>query len=675
MSYSNLLHANARTHMPLSELETSDDEYSHSTTSLTKLKLFQGSIILFVGMALLNFLLGSCILAILSHTSNSKTRVTSEFDIYSSLLSTEVILPLSMLIHPPKYKPRRTKRSHASTKSTPLATTVISRVIDFMGPVLPFVGGIDFRKLNLFEWIKNYILCKDCGMSIAQSFNAGHNASTSFLSRLKNASRHELQSLSHHTPKTNALQQDYWTDKNRPLVLGSSESFLSTSDIAELNLEEVALAFQLSTNQVFDITSCRGQMHRLVDAIQEAAAVSRGRNVHPARLQDVNQQSSSGDHIDASLFCAALRIFAEWRMIRTVPKGYKSYSIGMALGLKDVVQNIAKVEVVLREWIERKSLSLASDGRNDSSDEIVLRGPTLRQLLEYERDNNLHPNLPRLRVGSAVGLLWSLRQLLYQSAVFQNILDTPDKYPDTKAAVGAAYSQVYNKYHGWAVQQIFNYSFKASPDISLIFNMMDTNKLREITDGANNGIINSCQEEGSIATRDTEISNANDSAAEVDAFLLDMAFWETGGTDVTQSPVFSQTIEHLEVDRDSSSNDWVGKLMHSTFTFVDRIDHEFSKVGAKLFFLTSWCRNFSGPKDRKKANKVIEIEENVTIQPTDCHKTIFSLEGSDLEMHITTEMEKHIRKQISNYLQLMKPITFELEEMFHELNMNDPSKV
>lgn len=561
-----------------------------------------------------------------------------------------------MLIHPPKYKPRRTKRSHTATKSTSSATTAISHVIDFVGPVLPFAGGIDFRKFNLFEWIKNYVSsCKDCGMSIAPSFNAGH-ASTSFLSRLKNASRHELQSSYHQ--KTNTHHQDYWLDKNRPLVLGSSEPFLSAIDIAELNLEEVALAFQLSSNQDLGITNCRKQMHGLVDAIQEAAAASRGGNVYPARFRDVNQESSSGD-IDASLFCAALRIFAEWRMIRTVPEGYKSYSIGMALGLKDVVQNIAKVEAVLREWIERKSLSLASDSTNDSSDENVLRGPTVRHLLEYERDNNLHPNLPCLKAGSAVGLLWSLRQLLYQSAVFQNILDTPDKYPDTKAAVGAAYSQVYNKYHRWPVQQIFNYSFRASPDIALIFNMMDTNKLREITD------INFYQEGGSVATTDTEMSDAKNSTAEVGAFLLDMAFWESGGQEAVSK---------------ISSDNWVGKLLHHTSTFVDHIDHEFSKVGAKLLesqkFLTSWCRNFSGTKDRKVTNRAIETEENIEIQTTDCQKTsVLSLEGSDLEMHITTEMEKHIRKQISNYLHLIKPITFELEEMFEELNMNDPSKV
>ena len=41
-------------------------------------------------------------------------------------------------------------------------------------------------------------------------------------------------------------------------------------------------------------------------------------------------------------------------------------------------------------------------------------------------------------------------------------------YDTTNAALNAAYSEVYGKFHGWAVQKIFSYSFQAAPDGSEI---------------------------------------------------------------------------------------------------------------------------------------------------------------------------------------------------------------
>ena len=46
---------------------------------------------------------------------------------------------------------------------------------------------------------------------------------------------------------------------------------------------------------------------------------------------------------DALLFCSVMRAFADWRLVKQTPPGYKGYSVGMELGRKDVVQNIAKV--------------------------------------------------------------------------------------------------------------------------------------------------------------------------------------------------------------------------------------------------------------------------------------------------------------------------------------------
>jgi hypothetical protein len=45
--------------------------------------------------------------------------------------------------------------------------------------------------------------------------------------------------------------------------------------------------------------------------------------------------------IDALKF-SSHAFFAEWRIVRQIPVGYKGYAVGMSLGHKDVVQNLAK---------------------------------------------------------------------------------------------------------------------------------------------------------------------------------------------------------------------------------------------------------------------------------------------------------------------------------------------
>jgi hypothetical protein len=336
------------------------------------------------------------------------------------------------------------------------------------------------------------------------------------------------------------------------------------------------------------------------------------------------------------------------------------------------VQNIAKVEVVMREWIEVKSMQL-----NDADS---LRGPTVRELLEYERDLNVHPNLPRLNGGAAIGLLWSFRQLLYQSSVFQNILDTPNKYQDTKTAVGAAYKQVYGKYHGWAVQQIFNLSFRSAPDASLIFNMMDTVKLRAITTGASRGSDDLSCEDDSFATDDTMLSESETLNS---SFVAELAFWDAG-VNSTEDEGRPQNVESLEVNLNRKDNDWLGNLLHHAAKIVDHIDKEFSKVGEKLLESQRLLANWG---DMKAANielpAEMHVHEKKDIQIFDEHSLPTSnytactavLEGPELQMYISHQMERHIRTQISHYLNLMKPITFDLGELFEELNMNDPSKV
>jgi hypothetical protein len=41
--------------------------------------------------------------------------------------------------------------------------------------------------------------------------------------------------------------------------------------------------------------------------------------------------------VDALKFSAAMRVFAEWRLLRQVPEGYKGFAIGMSLGHKELL--------------------------------------------------------------------------------------------------------------------------------------------------------------------------------------------------------------------------------------------------------------------------------------------------------------------------------------------------
>ena len=81
----------------------------------------------------------------------------------------------------------------------------------------------------------------------------------------------------------------------------------------------------------------------------------------------------------------------------------------------------------------------------------------LHDLLQDKIDFDMHNGkLPCLKENSvAMGLLWVRRQLQYQTEIFKNVL--------FQTAVRSAYKLEYDDYHGWAVQKIFTYSFKAAP--------------------------------------------------------------------------------------------------------------------------------------------------------------------------------------------------------------------
>jgi hypothetical protein len=91
----------------------------------------------------------------------------------------------------------------------------------------------------------------------------------------------------------------------------------------------------------------------------------------------------------------------------------------------------------------------------------------------WERDQNVHNRLPRLSEKSgASGLLWTQRQLQYQTDIFKNLTQVPTTFSTTKKAVSAAYKSTYDDFHGFFVKQVFQSTFDAAPDAWEILNHM-----------------------------------------------------------------------------------------------------------------------------------------------------------------------------------------------------------
>ena len=474
-----------------------------------------------------------------------------------------------------------------------------------------------------------------------------------------------------------------------PPILGANDPFMSTDDIAELTLNDISDLFNFAINgnrQGFDVDNFRSNlsanMKSALDAMEKAATSSRGSNVKPVITLSIKNNetksplSSSGfGDVDALLFCAAMRIFAEWRILRQVPENYKAYAVGMSLGQKDVVQNIAKIERAYHAWVEEKRYQ--QEQRDEHT--TLLIGPTLRDLLQIEIDLDVHDNkLPRLKEKStAMGLLWVRRQLMYQTSIFANI--NSGDYPDAVTAVAAAYSQIYGDYHGWAVQKIFNYSFKAAPPAEEIYKFMNPLILKEVTSkakmitltsvGTKSGLLDENEtnvndhEKDSVILASSKISEdqtteySDDNVThEDDSAILD----KRRSMEVTALTVYEEDATNTEnpLQRlgNHIANEW-GKLTTHWAT-------EWDKVSSSIVHIF-----IHNPDEATKSRSVKEYTKNSSTP------TGRKLSDEELEEHIATEMTRVAQEQIVSYLKVISPLLVDLDGLFNEMNMNDPTKV
>ncbi|KAL3943913.1 MAG: hypothetical protein SGBAC_002030 [Bacillariaceae sp.] len=199
----------------------------------------------------------------------------------------------------------------------------------------------------------------------------------------------------------------------------------------------------------------------VITAIDLAVKISRG-GISKGPLQV--KERKVGD-IDALYVVAVTRIFAEWRTIHLSldGKGYRGYTTSINFSSRDMIQNLSRIEDGVHRYLKKLGSEL-------SDENATLATPTIRQLLQFEGDSGIHKKLPQLEEKSAAsGLLWTKRQLCYQIAVLRNMLNVPDEFPTAEDAGKAAYSEVYEKYHNWALRQIFNRSFGSVPPLEQLF--------------------------------------------------------------------------------------------------------------------------------------------------------------------------------------------------------------
>jgi hypothetical protein len=390
-------------------------------------------------------------------------------------------------------------------------------------------------------------------------------------------------------------------------------------------------------------------METAVRSIEKAVKTSRGDNMLPALTSTDHDLYSRemvngplGDagygDIDALSFCAAMRLLAEWRVLRQVPPGYKGYAVGMSLGQKDVIQNVGKLERAAHEWIDFHSF------RGER------RSPTLRQLLHHEIERDIHSNkLPRLKDNTAaMGLLWVRRQLHYQTTIFDNIISVPHKFPTCVSAISKAYTDVYGQFHGWGVQKIFNYSFQSAPHPKEIFRHMNPRRLEEVKIAVTNPSV-------SIDDEDDEVTVViADSATEVQFISSD-----DKRRNIRGSPVM--------------------KIVGNLNKLGKHVEEEWKKFGKHVE--EEWKKNICNiSKIIKKGdddNCGDNTKSSIRSRGGSSTKQEYSIDLSDedIERITSEEMQKDATEHIKVFIRITRPILQDLEGLFDEMNMDDPTKV
>jgi len=650
-----------------------------------------------------------------------------------------------------------------------LGAAAINSVTTVLGPFSPFTGGRDLWRDDYSIWevlLPDSILMDDDmnmllgGFFSQSSITAGSmkeafsisaflwpdHQSATYSSSMDDATGKGAFLVPRGGDASNAFNRGskrLTKPPTLPTVISAVESFVPTDVISQLTLDDLTEVFVFAMNanrpgfdeEAFS-TDRSTHVSIAFNAMIKAAEKSRGHGSLPAKTHARTESSAKleksaklslsptaystggfGD-IDALQFCAAMRIFAEWRILRNVPEGYKAYGVGMGLGHKDVVQNLGKVENAAFAWIEERKEMIrlehlrlegeVSDKVEAASNEnMVLRGPTIKELLQEEIEMKMHAKLPRLKEKSAgMGLLWVRRQLHYQTNIFSNMYS--GTYTSVNDAVTAAYKEVYDRYHGWTVQKIFTYSFQAAPGLYEIVKTMNPEGFHEAMMKAQSMPTSEDKKKVKSSDAETEIK------FECQQPNLKTHVDLNGGSTVLSDSNSTSTIGHSNMELTtqclsdqhpewtSSSAEEMNELTGKDGSTSEQnplerlgnhIATEWGRFGNHI--ATEWGRleNHIGSEWDKLASNVAKVFHNkknshttqsssttaVTLNSTSGSyvqdKSSRALEGEELENFLYEEMVSLALDQFGMHLKVAIPLLEDLAGLFEEFNMDDPTKV
>jgi hypothetical protein len=444
--------------------------------------------------------------------------------------------------------------------------------------------------------------------------------------------------------------------EGRHQAISVNVSFLDKSIIADLTLGDVKELFSYSIEcniAGFTRTSFASRLRpaarKAIDAIDTAVQASRGPDVKQSKASD----SWDYGEVDALVFMAVVRVFAEWRSLRLVPDGFQRYAVGMNLARRDLVQNVNKMETAAHAWLTYY------EGTKSSQVDLNMASPTLRELLQHEINQKMHTRLPRLKDHSAAsGFLWTTRQLHYQTAIFSNTMEVPILFPTSKAALTAAYQQVYDDYHGFFVKAIFQNSFEAAPEPEVVFHFMSLPSLSDNDDLTVPSSVDEEDECGSWVQFPVDAEPLPHHHEDWHKELEDNPSEQFGNHDPTepssdeeddefdtwvQFPVDTEPLTYHEI--------WTEELDKNPLEqFGDHLLLELDKMGR----FWDQCRGV-----------------NMTQHPS---RNVFHV-GSMNTAPMSTQAAKTSQDDIPSYMNILQPFLLGLDSLIDEMGIKDPTKV
>ena len=525
------------------------------------------------------------------------------------------------------------------------------RLTCFMGASVLFLVALimnwDYvRETEFFQWMAQQ-RSSFSSISLGRMASKSSSNALSSLSRVtsvdafKHLSSNLLSSLDCSTQIRSAIQS-----------ISRKECFARLDFIERLSINDISILFRYAADANLDtfeaekfLADNTPTVRAVITAINMAVRVSRGSLSEGTKIASTEERTE-GD-IDALRFVAVTRIFAEWRNLRMVPKGYHKCAISMSVGYRDALQNLEKIERGVHAYLRHHQRLNAESAQTADA---PIPSPSLRQLLQFEAETNLHERLPRLtEKSSASGLLWVKRQLQYNTLFFSNALELPAFYPSAEEAVRAAYHGVYIEYHGWAVKQLFTRTFSGSPPMEKFWK-----NLSPPTDvpRSNRGKFNRKNEDFEPVSRTNSLTNS-------DSNLTDRGDHEEHDNEVLVA------LDKMRVDIVEKWEDLL-RMFNCGKEEKKKNKENLILSSQSHFNLNQFHRDIADsslPKNSEDLSDTVSLTSNSSSMVADAIATK------------EQELIEKSRRDTEDFVRSFSPVVADLGVMFDQLNMHDPTKV